>query len=159
MRYAGQVHELPTPMPTRKNGNGVTMRAALDQTAADFHELHEKLYAFKMPHKPVEVIAVRQDLVGERAWSLPRREVRAETDAGAALKTRRNVGFPAGTGLAWLATPIYDGAALQPGHVIVGPAVIEEVDTTIVLQPGDHARLNGLQVFEIDVAAEGPANV
>ena len=102
MRYAGQVHELPTPMPALANGNGGSMRAALDKTAADFHELHEKLYAFKMPHKPVEVIAVRQDLVGERAWSLPTTDSASGADASAAIKSRRRVGFPAGTGLTWI---------------------------------------------------------
>ena len=135
------------------------MRAALDKTAADFHELHEKLYAFKMPHKPVEVIAVRQDLVGERAWSLPTTDSASGADASAAIKSRRRVGFPAGTGLTWIETPIYDGAVLQPGNIIEGPAIIEEIDTTIVVQPGDVARLNGSQVFEIDVATEETADV
>ena len=155
MRYAGQVHELPTPMPAVKPPNGADMGAAFEQTAVDFHDLHEKLYAFKMPHKPVEVIAVRQDLIGERAWSLPTTEAVANAGADAAIKSSRRVGFAVGTGLTWIDSPIYDGAALDPGNVIEGPAIIEEIDTTIVVQPGDTARLNSYQVFEIDVAGEG----
>ena len=158
MRYAGQVHELPTPMPPLTNKNGADMSTVLIQTAADFHDLHDKLYAFKMPHKPVEVIAVRQDLVGERSWSLPRTEIVGDADASVAIKSQRRVCYPEGTGLKWMETPVYDGALLQPGSVVAGPAVIEEVDTTIVVQPGDTARLNGFQVFEIDVDLEDSAD-
>jgi len=159
MRYAGQVHELPTPMPSLNGTNGADMGAVLAQTAVDFHELHDKLYAFKMAQKPVEIIAVRQDLVGERSWSLPQAEVVDGADASAAIKSRRRVCFPVGTGFNWVEAPVYDGALLRPGNVLSGPAVIEEVDTTIVIQPGDTARLNGFQVFEIDVDLEDAADV
>ncbi|MGB3620565.1 MAG: hypothetical protein WBA20_04395, partial [Ketobacter sp.] len=33
-------------------------------------------------------------------------------------------------------TSIFEGAALQPGHEIQGPAIIEETFTTIVVYPG-----------------------
>jgi N-methylhydantoinase A len=56
-----------------------------------------------------------------------------------------------------LDTPIYDGPKLKPGHAFTGPAIIEELDTTIALQPGDSLRLNEYQVYEIHVgeAAHG----
>lgn len=148
MRYAGQVHELSTPIPL-PNGGG--MAAALTSTANAFHDLHHQLYAFAMREKPLEMIAVRQDLVGRRTVAIPFADGTADGTAEAAVKGRRRVCFPAGTGFRWQDTPIYDGAELAPGHAIQGPAVIEEVDTTIVLYPGDRARLNGYHVFEVDV--------
>jgi len=33
-------------------------------------------------------------------------------------------------------TPVYDGAQLGAGATIAGPAIIEEVTTTIVIEPG-----------------------
>ena len=33
-------------------------------------------------------------------------------------------------------TPVYDGGALGAGAIIAGPAIIEEVTTTIVIEPG-----------------------
>ncbi len=149
IRYIGQVHELPTPIPA----NGTDMGESLAATADAFHDLHEKLYAFKMPHKPIEVMAVRQDLIGERRWSLPHADASAGTDPGAAIKATRRIAFAEGAGMTWIDTPIYNGAVLRPGQVIDGPAVIEEVDTTIVVQPGDIARLNSYDVFEIAVGA------
>ena len=39
-------------------------------------------------------------------------------------------------------TPIYDGTPLGAGATIKGPAVIEEVTTTIVIEPGWTATLD-----------------
>jgi N-methylhydantoinase A len=39
-------------------------------------------------------------------------------------------------------TPIYDGSKLGAGAAVAGPAIIEEVTTTIVIEPGWTARLD-----------------
>ena len=39
-------------------------------------------------------------------------------------------------------TPVYDGSKLGAGATILGPAIIEEVTTTIVIEPGWAARLD-----------------
>ncbi len=38
--------------------------------------------------------------------------------------------------------PVYDGAKLGGGDCVTGPAVIEEVTTTIVIEPGWQADLH-----------------
>jgi N-methylhydantoinase A len=42
----------------------------------------------------------------------------------------------------WLDTPIYDRAKLRPGHTFEGPAILEQADTTSVIEPGMHARVD-----------------
>jgi N-methylhydantoinase A len=37
---------------------------------------------------------------------------------------------------------VYDGATLLVGNVVRGPAIVEEVTTTIVVFPGWHMRLD-----------------
>jgi N-methylhydantoinase A len=59
MRYAGQVHELPTPLAENSD-----FRAAMAETVRAFHALHKQRYAFDMPNKPVEMLSVRQDVIG-----------------------------------------------------------------------------------------------
>ena len=49
-------------------------------------------------------------------------------------------------------TPIFDGSRLRPGQKLVGPAIIEEVDTTIAIQPGDTVLLNAYQVYDIKIS-------
>jgi len=39
-------------------------------------------------------------------------------------------------------TPIYDRATLMPADIIVGPAVIEQLDATTLLFPGDRASVD-----------------
>ena len=147
MRYVGQVHELPTPIP-----DDADMEVALQGAVQSFHALHRQRYAFNMLQKPVEMLAVRQEVVGTRAWDVPSYEVIENPDAAKAVKARRSVCFPSNGSYAWIDTPIYDGERLKPGHAFQGPAIIEELDTTIALQPGDKLRLNRYQIYEIDVA-------
>jgi N-methylhydantoinase A len=49
-------------------------------------------------------------------------------------------------------TPIYDRARLQPGHEIAGPAIVEQLDTTTLIGPGQHARLDEYRNLHIDLA-------
>ena len=39
-------------------------------------------------------------------------------------------------------TPVYDGGRLGAGASVAGPAIIEEVTTTIVIEPGWRAKLD-----------------
>jgi N-methylhydantoinase A len=39
-------------------------------------------------------------------------------------------------------SPIYDRAALAPGHRLTGPAVIEQLDSTTLLFPDDRLRVD-----------------
>ena len=54
----------------------------------------------------------------------------------------------------FVATPVYDGAELLVGNVVVGPAIIEEITTSIVVFPGWQARLDnpGVYVMTVDGA-------
>jgi len=40
-------------------------------------------------------------------------------------------------------TPVYERASLRPGHAIAGPAVIDQLDATTVVFPGDRVRVDG----------------
>jgi N-methylhydantoinase A len=33
-------------------------------------------------------------------------------------------------------TPVYDRATLSPGSTFDGPAIVEQIDTTVVIHPG-----------------------
>ena len=150
LHYLGQTHEIKTPIA----GNGSTISAS-DWTATleRFHALHLDHYAFQLREKPVEVLSFTQDVVGVREASVPRIEETGEAPGELRAKTIRPVCFADGPRPIWIDTPIYDGAEIRIGHLVRGPAVIEEIDTTVVLQPGDVLTLNSLDVYEIAVGA------
>ena len=151
LHYYAQTHEIEVPMVQRG--------AALDAddwqaTLERFHDTHNDLYAFALRGKRrIEVLSVGQELVGVRPWAVPE-EAEVNSTADNAVKAERKVCFDVDGVARWFETPIYDGARIRPGAEIAGPAVIEEIDTTIVVQPGDTARLNGFHVFDIRIQTE-----
>ena len=50
-------------------------------------------------------------------------------------------------------TPVYDRATLLPGDTIAGPAVIEQLDSTTLLFPGDRAAVDPYLNLIVDIAA------
>ncbi len=52
----------------------------------------------------------------------------------------------------WVDTSIYDGQLLGPGVSINGPALIEELTTTVVVRPGDTLLLDQRGNFVVDLA-------
>ncbi len=54
-----------------------------------------------------------------------------------------------------VSTPIYDGPALPAGTAVAGPAIIEHPGTTIVVLPGQSARIDEWRHTHIHVAAPG----
>ena len=48
-------------------------------------------------------------------------------------------------------TKIYDGALIEPGNIITGPAVIHEVDTTLVVSGQQEAMLDQKDMYVIEV--------
>jgi N-methylhydantoinase A len=50
-----------------------------------------------------------------------------------------------------LPTQVYDGRALGAGQTIIGPAVIDEDTTTILLGPGDRLRVTDAANYLIEI--------
>src|SRR5207245_514831 len=53
----------------------------------------------------------------------------------------------------WHDTPIYRREGLPAGTVLTGPAIVEQLDATTVIEPGDHARVDAFGNLEITVRA------
>ena len=142
MRYVGQVHECTVdidPFPLDE--------AALERLKAAFHSRHEELYTYSEPQSVVEVVNVESAILGR--VDRPRRmTIAAGKGAGQALTGTRPMIFTANG--AAQPTPVYAGAKLGAGDHITGPAVIEEVTTTIVIEPGWTAELHTSGVYVLD---------
>ncbi len=135
LRYAGQAYELNVPV-TR---NGKLTRKDIEATVARFHALHQKVYEYSSTDEPVDVINVR--LIGGGQVpdvKLPRRK-RGVASPRAALKGKRPV-YYAGRG--FLNVPVYERDLLQPGNVVKGPCMIEEIISSTVVIPGALAKVD-----------------
>lgn len=128
MRYVGQVHECTVDIGTFPI-NETTIEAVKDA----FHARHEELYTYSERHSAVEVVNLESTIYG-RIEKVRPPKLQAGGDAGVALKGHRDAIFDQ-SGKP-VSTPIYEGAKLGAGARITGPAIIEEVTTTIVIEPG-----------------------
>jgi N-methylhydantoinase A len=134
MRYVGQVHEC-----TVEIGSFADNAKALEKIKSAFHKRHEDLYTYSEPHNAVEVVNIESTLYGhvDRPQS-PR--LKKGLHPAKALVGRRKAIFT--TDCKLIDAPIYDGSKLGAGAMIKGPAIIEEVTTTIVIEPRWSARLD-----------------
>ncbi len=134
MRYVGQVHEC-----TVEVGNFAIDAAGIEKLKEAFHQRHKQLYTYAEPNSVVEVVNLESTLYG----LVDKPEVAtlaAGTDVDAAIKGSRNAIFSAdGTSQR---VPVIDGDKLGAGSVVTGPAIIEEITTTVVIEPGWQAELH-----------------
>ncbi len=125
-RYLKQYHEVSFEVPEAAIADRDT--AAITSL---FHAEHNRLYGYSLEEEgsPVEIINVRVQGVGltdklERAG-----QIYVGEDAAAAKKGERKVYVPERQ--AFETVPVYDGESLHFGNRIQGPAMIEEVTTSV----------------------------
>lgn len=128
MRYVGQVHECTVDI-----GNFDIDGTTIAKVKDAFHARHEELYTYSERHNAVEVVNIESTLYG-RIDKPKAPKLASGGSARDALKGERKAIFDA-SGKA-TSTPILDGSKLGAGASISGPAIIEEVTTTIVVEPG-----------------------
>jgi N-methylhydantoinase A len=133
MRYARQGVELSVPFP-----DGPVDADAAARAVARFHELHQRLYTFCDPAAPVEIVNLRVQAIG-RADHIAPPEIAAAPSRRAEPAGER---LAALIGAAPIPTPIHRREALLAGHEIEGPAIIDQLDSTVVILPGQIARVD-----------------
>ncbi len=137
VRYKGQWDVIEVPLPP-----GTLDRAAEAEVVARFEKRYEELYGTAAGFRGagVELVSYSLTSVGRNPKPVLVRS-RAEADNRApARKATRQALFPPDS--VAVATPIYDMAQLRPGHLIAGPAIIEAVNTTIVVPPSQRASVD-----------------
>jgi N-methylhydantoinase A len=76
------------------------------------------------------------------------------SDAQLARKASRPAYFPEYSG--YVDTPVYDRYALGPGAALVGPAIIEERESTMLVGPGGRAHCDEQLNLVVEVTADTP---
>jgi N-methylhydantoinase A len=125
MRYLGQWRSMDVPVEP-----GGDLTAAVER----FHAEHEREFSYRRDDAPVELYRLQLTAIGRTdEVRLPRNE----SAAGASLPA------PAAIRPVWFdgeeepqQTPVYDRDQLPAGVQFVGPAVIDQLDTTTFVPPG-----------------------
>ena len=141
-RYEGQGYELAVSIDSDPHRDGWA-NAAIER----FHSTHETTYLRRFPDKAVHIVNLHLTGVGQVPKLAPPAVARANDSRGdswreAAKLTEATVEFPTNSGHVSLVTPFWDRRQLGAGATIEGPAVIEQIDTTVILPPGAAATVD-----------------
>ena len=128
MRYVGQSYELKIEV------GGDLVADDRERLNADFYRAHERAYGFAAWTEPTEVINLRMTAVGAIQRPIFPVQETFGADSSGAVKGEREVYFAEAGGM--VKCQVYDRYRLRCGNRIVGPAVVEEVDSTVVIHPG-----------------------
>ena len=137
MHYVGQNFELVVPL---FNGGGddqpkLPTPKDLLQT---FFEIHERTYGFFSATDPVRIINCRLSAGGRRQHredNLPLPDIGVAADP----IDNRTVWFNSGEGVQ---TRIYSRDQMCQGQKVQGPAIVEQMDSTTLVFPGDTLRVD-----------------
>jgi N-methylhydantoinase A len=145
MRYVGQEHSVKAEFP-----GGPVTAAAIARAAEAFHSAHEREYGFRLD-SPVELVNFHvAGLLPVAKPALPILEWTG-ADASRALRGQRRVDF-AERGIH--ESPVYLREKLPADVRLTGPAIVEEPATTIVVPPGDVARVDEYGNIHITIEQE-----
>jgi N-methylhydantoinase A len=148
-RFLGQGFDLVVALPDGPYADDDATRPALQGA---FERAYREKFALTPPNVPVEFINIRVAVRAPVAGA----DVRAQRIASAegdAVKGTRSAYFPEAGG--WTETTVYDRARLPVGFAFIGPAVVEEEGSTLVVGPSGRARVaeGGNIVVTIESAA------
>ena len=137
MSYFGQIHTLRVPIEATWTRSRIV-------TA--FEEVYRLEYGNTLGDIPAMLVGLKTAIQGVRAKP---KSVRSENASTRKAKpaAHRNVFFGK-----WLSTPIYQRANLEHGMRFDGPAIVEQSDTTSVIEPGMTARVDAYSNILVEVA-------
>jgi N-methylhydantoinase A len=132
LRYAGQGYELTIACDPLSHADDLnTLRKTFDTQ-------HKSMFGHMAPDEPVEIVSYRMQAIG----LVPPVPMKKFEPAGGkvadALREQRIVRFDGKD----IETPVYQRERLDVGHVLQGPAVIDQFDCTTVIYPDQAVRVD-----------------
>ncbi len=153
-RYVGQNFELAVPAAS---GAGLSPGDLpnLAQLHASFISAHETAYGYASEDDPVEIVNVRLT-ASARLYREAGKQAEGDEHSEPQPVAQRLVYFDAD---AAVEAQVYARSDLRAGHCINGPAIIEQLDTTTPVYPGDVAQVTaeGHLIIKIQASAGDPS--
>ena len=137
MRYGDQVFEVSVPL----DGLDWAAPGIAARVRDAFHARHRALFTYDLPADEVVMVNARVAALGRltgAAGTLPARPATAPGSRRIFLDT-------------WHDVPVHSFGALADGAALTGPAIVESATTTILLLPGDAARMDGRGWLMVDL--------
>ncbi|MGL4324178.1 MAG: hydantoinase/oxoprolinase family protein [Beijerinckiaceae bacterium] len=144
MHYLGQTHTIGVPLPVTLD----TLDTLDDKVIRNaFESSYANAFSRLLPGTPVRLVNLRTAAIGRRpAFDLM--ALAPHTGGQRAVPVaERQVWFDGG----WHATKIYARLDLPVGANIIGPAILEQPDATVVIDPGLVARVDAFGNLIVEI--------
>jgi len=128
MRYVGQYHEVEMELPADAL-NADNLPVLLE----NFHTKYHKLYTYSMKWREAEFLTFRLKVTAPPKPMEMTAEKQATAGVESARRGSRACLFDGNPNR--IDTPVYDWDKMQPGHKVVGPALIDDKTTTVLVVP------------------------
>jgi N-methylhydantoinase A len=138
MHYQGQTHAIPVRIAVTDDPGSLDISAGAIQTA--FQAAYLGQYGRLLDGPVIRVMNLRAAVVGVR----PRFDLTRLAPDGGDVETARTGARPVYVDGGWVEAAVYDRLALPVGATLNGPAVLEQPDATIFVEPGLAARVDDL---------------
>jgi len=139
MHYLGQTHTVAVPLPVTLGAKGTGITEAAIRKA--FDETYQAAFGRLLPGIPTRIVSLRTAAIGRRpAFDLSAFAPPADASLATAAKGTRKVWFAD----AWHDAKVWSRLDLPVGAEIEAPAVLEQADATIFIEPGLKASVDRL---------------
>jgi N-methylhydantoinase A len=136
LRYFGQSYEITVDHPCGRT---------LTDAAGAFHERHREIYGYEVTGEPMELVSLRLRAVGV----IPKPRLKeTPSEAKPTSLTRERMVYFKGEG-SWMETPVFERTALSSDFEIRGPAIVEQYDSTTVVNPDWRLDVGSLGVLTL----------
>jgi N-methylhydantoinase A len=135
MRYVGQEHAVAVRMPASAGDE-----SARGEIKRRFDDAHELRYSHSAPEESADIVSLRVSAIGR--LEKPQLAQIAHGEKNPPADSRRGARTVLFEGTGAREAPVYDRAKLLQGNIIAGPAIIEEVASTTVVEPGGTVTVN-----------------
>ncbi len=148
MRYRGQNYELQV------RGFDPSTETGMQRAVEEFHRVHKQAYGYAVPDRAVEIVNAR---ISAMTVAPVHEGVVGSQEAGRAaggpvpIEVRQVLWAE---GQRYVETPVFARTHFTSGDRVSGPAILEQVDSTVVLPPGSSAVADASGNIVIDVGTE-----
>ncbi len=141
MQFVGQTHVLTVPVARTDFAREDLVRA--------FEAAYWERFEVELREMRAQVVSLRTAVIGRRRpVSLQGLIALEAAPAGGAVPAARRRAWFDGQ---WQDAPVYRREQLGIGAELIGPAIVEQLDSTTVIEPGDRVRVDALGNLEITV--------
>tara|TARA_R110002020_G_scaffold428155_3_gene637714 strand:- start:109349 stop:111406 length:2058 start_codon:yes stop_codon:yes gene_type:complete len=137
MAYLGQTHTVSVPLTVEVN-NGIVTPPTEAAIGAAFDTAYRATYGRLLAGGVRRVINLRSAVTGKR----PRFDLSTLAPVGGSVEQARTGTRQVYFGGKWHETAIYARLSLPVGAMIDGPAILEQPDTTVLIEPGLTGRVD-----------------